>query len=243
MSRIRRHAVLFLHLMLISACVPGLASPSPGATIEPPTEIPSPTATIPSPTETPSPTATLPAPTAAPAAESDRATAGSCWLVAIDEIVVYQRPGPGAAVFGRLAAGDQVIAAGITADGWIGFDPGVAQAANVGPFRLRWVQGENGTFTLEGTCDDLPIVVGPPPGVCFTMAMYEVPVYAGADPSTEVIATMRSGDYAEVEGRTTDNWMRVDLSVGSMESQLAGWIQGEMINFNGPCDDLPIVAP
>jgi hypothetical protein len=229
--------------MLLSACVPGLASPSPEAIIEAPTEIPGPTATIPSPTETPSPTATVPSPTAAPAAESDTAASGSCWLVAIDEIVVYQRPSPGAAVFGTLSAGDQVIAAGITEDGWIGFDPGVAQAANVGPFRLRWVQDENGALTLEGMCDDLPIVVGPPAGVCFTMAMYDIPVYARAAPSTEVIATMRSGDYAEVEGRTADNWLRVDLSVGSMELNLVGWIEGEMVNFNGPCDDLPIVTP
>jgi hypothetical protein len=54
---------------------------------------------------------------------------------------------------------------------------------------------------------------------------------------------MRSGDYAEVRGRTADNWMEVDLSVGSMELDLVGWIEGEMVNFNGPCDDLPIVAP
>jgi hypothetical protein len=243
MSRIRRHAVTFLHLMLLSACVPGLGSPSPEATIEAPTEIPSPTATIPSPTETPSPTATLPAPTAAPAAESDTAASGSCWLVAIDEIVVYQRPSLDGAVFATLPAGDQVIVSGITEDGWIGFDPGVAQAANVGPFRLRWVQDENGALTLEGMCDDLPIVVGPPAGVCFTMSMFDIPVYAGADPSTEVIATMRPGDYAEVKGRTADNWIEVDLSVGSMELDLVGWIEGEAVNFNGPCDDLPIVAP
>ena len=243
MSRICRHAVLFLQAMLLSACVPGLASPSPEAIIEAPTEIPSPTATITSPTEAPSPTATIPSPTAAPAGESDPAASGSCWLVAIDEIVVYQRPSPDGAVFATLPAGDQVIAAEITEDGWIGFDPGVAQAANVGPFRLRWVQDKNGTFTLEGTCDDLPIVVGPPAGVCFTMSMFDIPVYAGADPSAAVIATMRAGDYAEVKGRNADNWMKVDLSVGSVELDVVGWIEGEMVNFNGPCDDPPIVSP
>jgi hypothetical protein len=243
MSRICRRAVMFLHLMLLSACVPGLAPPSPEATIEAPTEIPSPTATIPAPAETPSPTTPIPSPTTAPAAESDAAASGPCWLVAVDEIVVYQRPSLNAALFGTLPTGDQVIAAGITEDGWIGFDPGVAQAANVGPFRLRWVQDENSTFTLEGTCDDLPLVVGPPAGVCFTMSMFDVPVYAGADPSTEVIATMRSGDYTEVVGKSTDNWMEVDLSVGSMELDLVGWIEAGMVNFNGPCDDLPIVAP
>jgi hypothetical protein len=215
--------------MFLSACVPGLAPPSLEAIIE-------------APTETPSPTATVPSPTAATAAESDTAASGSCWLVAIDEIVVYQRPSLDGAVFATLPAGDQAIVAGITEDGWIGFDPGVAQAANVGPFRLRWVK-ENGALTLEGMCDDLPIVVGPPAGVCFTMSMFDIPVYAGADTSTEVIATMRSGDYAEVRGRTADNWMEVDLSVGSMELDLVGWIEGEMVNFNGPCDDLPIVAP
>jgi len=75
------------------------------------------------------------------------------------------------------------------------------------------------------------------------MSMFDIPVYAGADPSTEVVATMRPGDYAEVKGRSADNWMKVDLSVGSMELNLVGWIEGEMVNFNGPCDDLPIVSP
>ena len=108
----------------------------------------------------------------------------------------------------------------------------------------RWVkEKENDALTLEGMCDDLPIVVGPPAGVCFTMSMFDIPVYAGADPAAEVVATMRSGDYAEVKGRSADNWMEVDLSVGSMELDLTGWIEGEMVNFNGPCDDLPIVAP
>jgi hypothetical protein len=75
------------------------------------------------------------------------------------------------------------------------------------------------------------------------MSMVDIPVYAGADPSTEVVATMHPGDYAEVEGRSAANWMKVDLSVGSMDLDLVGWIESEMVNFNGPCDDLPIASP
>ena len=88
-----------------------------------------------------------------------------------------------------MASVFHVITEGRTADGWLGFDPGVAQAANVGIFRLRW------------------------------------------------------SDYAAVTGKTKEDWARVDLSVGNVGPDLAGWVQEVTLNLNGPCDDLPMVEP
>jgi hypothetical protein len=129
-----------------------------------------------------------------------------------------------------------------TADGWIGFDPAYAQAGNIGVFHHRWVQ-EGDAITLEGACDDLPVVVGPVPGVCFTMPMGDVPIYVDPDTSSEVLFMLYAEDYVEVEGETEDNWFLVDLNVGNLGVDLTGWMEGIHVNFNGPCMDLPTVAP
>ncbi len=113
-------------------------------------------------------------------------------------------------------------AAAYTADGWLGFDPGVAQAANVGVFRNRWVE-RGGAFHLEGECGALPLVVGPPPGICFLMASGDTPVYASADISSAVIADLHLGDYAKTVGRAA-GWFKVDFSVGNPGILQTGWI-------------------
>lgn len=165
-----------------------------------------------------------------------------CMLITASEIIAYQRPSLYADVWGTLPTGDQYIASGRTADGWIGFEPGVAQAANVGVFRLRWVQ-ESAAIRLEGKCDGLPLIVGPPPGVCFTMPMTETPVHAEADSSSAIIVIMQPpNDFAAVIGKTADaSWIKLDLSVGSMGLYQTGWIEGGLVNFNGPCENLPII--
>lgn len=190
------------------------------------------------------PTAAGPAATATETAmeESPTATPKPCEIVAESEVTVFQRPSPDAAVFGSMPPGSSVVGEGRTADGWFGFDPGVAQAANIGIFRLRWVDGSSGV-RLEGACDGLPELVAPPAGICFTMPMDEVHVYAEPDVSSEVVATMLVGDYAAVIARTTEDWAKVDLSVGNTELDATGWIQGGTLNLNGPCEDLPTVEP
>jgi hypothetical protein len=181
-------------------------------------------------------------PTATAAGESAALPAQPCEVVAQSEVTVYGRPSADAAVFGVMAPGIRVVAEGRTADGWLGFEPGVAQAANVGVFRLRWVH-EGSDVLLEGTCDGLPEVVGPPAGVCFTMPMGEVDVYAEPSRSSQVVTTMTVGDYAAVIGRMGDQWVRVDLGVGNTGLDLRGWIEETTINLNGPCEDLPTIEP
>jgi hypothetical protein len=73
-----------------------------------------------------------------------------CSIVAEGDVTVYSRLSSNAAVFGSMASGFHVILEGRTADGWLGFDPGVAQAANIGIFRLRWIV-ESSDIELVGT--------------------------------------------------------------------------------------------
>jgi photosystem II stability/assembly factor-like uncharacterized protein len=165
----------------------------------------------------------------------------ACMLTALTEVTAYNRPSLEAEIFGTLPLDMSFYVGARTADGWIGFDPASAQAANIGVFRNRWVQ-EDGKIILEGNCDAIPIVVGPPPGVCFTMPMEDVPIYAGPDTSSKVLVTLHPEDYVEVMGKTEDNWFLVDLSVGNLGIEGTGWMEGIYVNFNGPCMDLPIVT-
>jgi hypothetical protein len=166
----------------------------------------------------------------------------ACMLTAISEVTAYYRPSLEADVFATVPLDMSFYVEARTDDGWIGFDPAYAQAGNIGVFHHRWVQ-EGDEITLEGACDDLPVVVGPAPGVCFTMPMGDVPIYEQPDTSSEVLIMLYAEDYAEVEGKTEDNWFLVDLNVGNLGVDLTGWMEGVHVNFNGPCQELPTVTP
>jgi hypothetical protein len=226
--------------------IPAVPAPSetPTATVGVATPTETPTATIPPVTPTATPAATVPTatPTETPIPESPTPPQGPCELVAESEVTVYERPSTDAAVFGSMPSWFRILAEARTADGWLGFEPGVAQAANVGVFRLRWVDGSSSVH-LEGACEDLPELVGPPAGVCFTMPTDDVQVYAEPAAFSTIVTTMTYGDYAAVTGKTTDDWARVDLSVGNTGLGLIGWTQGFTLNLNGPCDALPTVEP
>jgi hypothetical protein len=170
------------------------------------------------------------------------APTGPCEIVAERDVTVYNRPSTAAAVFGSVPAGFRIFVEGKTADGWWGFEPGVAQAANMGVFRLRWVEGSSGV-RLEGACNEVPELVGPPAGVCFTMPMQRVPVYAEPDVLSAIITTMSPGNYAAVISSITDDWVEVDLGPGNTRLDLRGWVQGITLNLNGPCEVLPAPPP
>jgi hypothetical protein len=179
-----------------------------------------------------------------------------CEAVAEQEVWVYARPpvtellSSTVEIFGKMPAGTRVTVEGRTANGWLGYDPGVAQAANVGVFRLRWLDPRD-PVRLEGGCAAVPEVVGPIPGVCYTMPMGETPVYQRPDTASPVLTTMNWGDYAAVLGWTADtdgdgvrDWAKIDLSVGSVGLDQQGWVEGSTLNLNGDqCSYLPEVAP
>jgi hypothetical protein len=68
------------------------------------------------------------------------APAGPCGFTANVSLTAYRTPDATSSVFGTISSGDSFEVMARTADGWVGFDPGVAQAGNVGLARNRWVQ-------------------------------------------------------------------------------------------------------
>ena len=179
-----------------------------------------------------------------------------CKAIAEQEVWIYARPpvtnllSHSVELFGKMPAGTRVTVEGRTANGWLGFDPGVAQAANVGVFRLRWLDPGD-ALRLEGTCTAVPEVAGPVPGVCYTMPMQETRVFQRPATASAVLVTMDWGDYAAVLGWTEDadgdglgDWAQIDLSVGNLERDQQGWVEGPTLNLNGErCSSLPEVRP
>jgi len=66
-------------------------------------------------------------------------TAGPCMFTSNVDVTAYRLPDPTSDVFGTVSAGETYEALARTAGGWVGFDPGVAQAGNVGLAHHRWV--------------------------------------------------------------------------------------------------------
>ena len=165
-----------------------------------------------------------------------------CVLIPISDLVTYYRPDLESEPFDTMPSGMPVYVFAESGAGWIGFDPGIPQAANVGPFRLRWVQ-ETGDFSLQGACDELPVIETPPVGVCFTMAMTEFPVFEAPSAESKVMTIVESEDYIGMISQPSPGWYQVDLSIGSVGLEGTGWVQAEWINLNGPCGDLLLKPP
>jgi hypothetical protein len=66
--------------------------------------------------------------------------ASPCMLTANMPVTAYRLPASTSDVFGTMPAGEIYAVLARTADGWLGFDPGVAQAGNIGLAHHRWVQ-------------------------------------------------------------------------------------------------------
>lgn len=232
---IRKRAILSVLLIavLALACTrakPELATPAPGTT---PGAYPPP-ATQPSATV---PTSATP-PSVSPSATPETSV---CELVTRGNLTAFDRPSIQAQVFSTMQPGLRLYVEATTADGWIGFDPGYAQAGNVGVFRLRWVR-EGGAFDLEGECTTLPLVEGPLPGVCFAMCLGDTPVHAQPDATSPVVATLRYADYANARGASGD-WLQVDLAIGSVALDQLGWVARGEVGLNGACEALPPIQP
>ena len=165
---------------------------------------------------------------------------GPCEATASAEVTIYMRPDPAAEVFSTQGAGFTMEVSAQTASGWLGFDPGVAQAANIGPFRLRWL--DPGSVDLTGDCGSLPVVWGPPIGVCFDMPMEDVDVHAEPSAASAVLATLHLEDFAAVLGLNGAGWAKVDLGPGNTGSTVVGWVDASTLNMNGPCEALPTVT-
>ena len=62
-----------------------------------------------------------------------------CNFTTNTSITAYRLPDSTSDVFGTMSVGDTFAALARTVDGWLGFDPGVAQAGNTGLAHHRWV--------------------------------------------------------------------------------------------------------
>lgn len=183
------------------------------------------------------------APTDTPITPTD--TPGEpCTLHTEKAVTVYTRPSHDARIFFEFEPGAQQPVHGTTADGWLGFSPGIPQAANVGPFRLRWVDPNDG-ISITGDCSGVTEMWGPPPGICFLMVQLDAWVYPTTDPSSPLVVTLLSGEFAAILGRTADGeWAQVDLGPGNTGLTDVGWIRKGDLNMNGAtCSSLPTVSP
>lgn len=110
---------------------------------------------------------------------------GSCTVTAPDGTTAYSESSVNANVFGQMSGDDPRPAGVRTKDGWIGFDPGVAQAGNVGRARNRWVNKNTAalTFNPAGCENALPLVL--------SLAQLENGTYAFEGSSV----TLSDGEY------------------------------------------------
>ncbi len=76
--------------------------------------------------------ACTPTPTATPASDA-------CMFTANADLTVYRLPDSTSEIFGTIGIGESYEALARTTDGWVGFDPGIAQAGNIGLAHHRWV--------------------------------------------------------------------------------------------------------
>ncbi len=176
------------------------------------------------PTSTPTP----PTPTPTPA--------GPCTITAVNNpATIYKRPSAAADQFATLGVGQSQQATNKTADGFYGFDPGIAQAGNYGLFHQRWVLKTVDVTTSAG-CAAIPVVVGPITGICYAMFANDTPVYSSPNTSSAQVATYHTGDYAMITAHTT-GWFTLDLNVGSPSMDSVGYLQeSDLGGVNGPCD-------
>jgi hypothetical protein len=162
-----------------------------------------------------------------------------CILICIDSINVFTRPDSNALFMSRLAPRNQVTISGKTIDGWLGFDPGVAQAANLGSFRLRWIADDE-KYVIDGELSDVPVVWGPQAGITYAMIYRTSPLYSEPDRFSSVVDSIPSSSAAGIVSRT-EEWYLLDLNIGPLGQDIEGWIEATDISVSGNLDTIPII--
>lgn len=159
-----------------------------------------------------------------------------CLTAVTGTTTVYSRPSAEAAVFGEIAPVEIVQLAGKTEDGWLGFEPGTAQAPNVGLLRLRWIPPETPNDLSPG-CIEVPTVPTLSADACYVMTHGTATVLTEASASGSVLETF-SEDFREATGRVEvagATYFRVE-SLAGVESSTVGYVNADEVDQNGPCD-------
>jgi hypothetical protein len=163
---------------------------------------------------------------------SEAATTVAVSAVSDDTLRVYLRPDSGSVVWAELPPGETLDVLARTSRGWLGFDPGVAQAGNSGSFRLRWL-APGGAYSLQGDPEALDVVWGPSPGVAYVMTFDPLPIYFEPDSASGVIDSLR-GNAAAAIIEALPGWYRIDPVDGPYPGTIPGWVSGEAASINGP---------
>jgi len=263
---------LIISVAVLAACQP-VASPAPTLS---PTETLSPHALaatgtaaprllptmLPSPSSEPAKSAPatsvpIPGPTAAPRVgvlsfPSISGDAGNAVLIAGDEITIVWEEAPPEAeryefTFEPEDGGPTVL---------LGEDLDSSDGVSV-----RWTVPEHlaGDFdALAHFADGSTVSAGwsamvysgtaPPAGTCVLQSSTVGVVMLFLEPTTESadFADVYPGEYAEVLGRTADDWYLVDASMAHLTYPLdpqsaTGWTPDHGLVLRGPCEDLPLI--
>jgi hypothetical protein len=146
----------------------------------------------------------------------------------------YQRPSHESEVFGTLTLHQVTLAAGLTESGWIGFDPGVAQAPNVGLLRLRWLPPET-PISFSPGCPEGPATVPTLDAqACYVMSHAATAIYAAPRADAAVVGELHES-YAIMQAREGD-YLSVDSAAESGGSESVGWVQVSAVDLNGQCN-------
>ena len=149
----------------------------------------------------------------------------------------------------QLSAGDGGMVMGQSPDGaWIAFDPGIAQAGNLGVARARWVQA-SADISLQGDCASLPPLSPLPASGSFCMMTFgqATPAYQQPDTASPVVTTLTSNDTAMIAGQLASGWYAWSdpgASAGATGTILLHWIAAsDQVQLVGACDALPVFYP
>lgn len=154
-----------------------------------------------------------------------------------DSLTVYFRPSTEAEVFGVAAPGESLMVCSRTAGGWLGFQPGVAQAGNIGPFRLRWVKPDSALMPADSV--SLSWVEPLLPRAVYLMAYDTVRVFASPSEDSEPLALIPPNEWVQTEARApSGNWYLV-----GGENGCRGWASLTAAGLSGDPDTLPVVKP
>jgi len=156
-----------------------------------------------------------------------------------DTLRVYTRPSEESAQFGLVVGGDSLMICARAEGGWLGFQPGIAQAGNVGPFRLRWLRPHDSEMLDSTALAGLQLIEPLLPRAVYLMAYDTVPVMSGPDVESQELGMVPPEGWALVEARTSPgDW----VLLRGRDRIPSGWVRLVAAGLNGRLDTLPEIA-
>lgn len=160
-------------------------------------------------------------------------------IVAEAPVNICERPDSASQTWSALPPGESLEIAVTTADGWLGFEPGVAQAGNSGSFRYRWIRPDAPFAIVSGDPALLEIVWGPSAGYAYAMTFEPVPVHLEPDFLSEVVDSMPRNSAASITCRIP-GWYRIDPVNGPHPGTAPGWVSESAVSINGGIESVPL---